>query len=340
MERRERVNGAAHDPKLVPASRRASPDRTLRSRSRPPYWSRPTWSTKRSRRRTTTPRQATARLKLPESSPASAERPTTRQSWAWSTATRSWTAKTLLRGVTDEAAPKSERDAVSTLWTRVLGAGGVRWRRARARRDLLAAMPRRRARAMPRAKPVVIALLALGLVGVGAEAFTRLTSGSAPVRSTGAAVSGASLEPLTSGLLSSVGNPLAEAHTTRRAHRDRPRRARPRRATAKHPEARKAVGSSPVPARYTPPSSSRNTGSASSNTGSASSNTGSASSNTGSGSSSTGSGSSSTPGYRTSGSTAGTAAQPAAQTSASSSTPKTSAFGSAGALGPGSSPNG
>ncbi len=213
-------------------------------------------------------------------------------------------------GATGEAVQSSKRRSMFELSARIVGAGRRR-RSVRPPRNLLAAIPHRRARAITLARPVVVALGVLGLIAIGVEVLTQTQNGSVPVHSPGGSASAVPLDRWRPPLLSSVVNPLAGARTTRRPRGDRAGRAPAHQASANPRKARTPTITTAVPARYTPPSSP----------------------------SSLASGSGSAPSHESSGAAATSSAQPAAQPSTASSR-STSAFGASGALGPGSSPNG
>ena len=181
--------------------------------------------------------------------------------------------------------------------------------RVRSQCNLLAATARRRARAIPLARPVVVAVGVMTMLGIGVAVIAQLSATPAPIRSSGAGVTGTSLERMKPALLSAVGNPVGGVRASRRPRQERSRRVRAHRAIARRPRA-KAPAAKTVAARYAP----------SSNSGSSGSGTGGS--------------------YESTGSTSAGSSQPAAQPASASSPPKTTAFGAAGALGPGSSPNG
>ena len=217
-------------------------------------------------------------------------------------------------------------------------AGGAR-ERLRPRRKLPDATPRRRARPIPAAPASVVALgVLIAAIGVGAVA--ALSTSSAPVRSSNGAVSGPSLEPVRGALLSAAANPVAETHGPGRQRSERTLRVRTRRATVQHPRA-KTLAVTALAVHYT-----MSSGSSSSGTGTGRSYEASGATAAGSAPSAARASSASSSGIGTggsdaaSGSTATASAPSTARSSTASSTPATSAFGSSGALGPGSSPNG
>jgi len=237
------------------------------------------------------------------------------------------------------------------IWNPAVGlAGGVR-RRVRTRHDLLAATPRQRA--IPRAKPIVVALGVLGLIAIGVEIIAPVLNSSAPVRSTPSAVRGNPLERVTPALLSALGTAVGETRRFHRPRQVRSRRVRAHRATATHPRARTPAATA-VAVRSTPLPRSSSSGSATGGSDESSGSTAGASARptaqpvTASTQSTVQPVSASTQStvQPVSASTQSTvqpvsaSAPSTVQPATSSSPPKTSAFGASGVLGPGSSPNG
>ncbi len=215
---------------------------------------------------------------------------------------------------TGGAPPRSSRRQPVSVWAARLVAGvGSHFRELRDRRHLLAATPRRRRGATPLARPVLLALSFVAVVAAGVGIVNQTQSGSAPLsRSNASASNPPSVERLKSALLSSVPNPFAGEHPAHRARIDHPRRARASRASNRHPRTRPATSTTAAAVRYTTPTTGASPSPSSTSTSS---------------------------GYVSSGSTAPPAAEPAAQRSTANSKP-TQPYGPAGALGPGSSPNG
>jgi hypothetical protein len=225
---------------------------------------------------------------------------------------------------------RSDKGRLAAIRARAIAVGRRVGHRVRGRRA--------RAPAIALARPIVSAVGVMALVGIGVEGVAHMSSSSAPVRSSGTAETAISLERMKPALRFTVGNAFGEERIGHQTHRQRSQGARTHRA-AKHPRARTPAPTT-VAVHYTPSSSSGSGGSSGpspSDSGSGSSTAGSSTGNVGSGTSNVGS---RTTGSATSGTAASGPAQPAAQPAAASSTPKTSAFGAAGALGPGSSPNG
>ncbi len=207
----------------------------------------------------------------------------------------------------------SRRRSISVWATRLVSGVGSRISELRDHRHLLAATPRRRRRAPRMARTALLALSFVAAVATGAEVVIQTQSGSAPLaRSNASGTNPASLDRLKSALLPSVTNPFAGEQPAHRSRTNHARRGRTNRATNRHPRTRPARSTTAAAVRYTAPSTEASAPPSSTSPSS---------------------------GYLSLGSTPAPAAQPAAQPSTASSKP-TQPYGPAGALGPGSSPNG
>lgn len=217
--------------------------------------------------------------------------------------------------VVHQSRQRSRRAGIAAPLAPLISRARSRLTEFRRERQLRPARPRRRARPIPRARPLAAAVTLVAVIAVAAEVVAHSQTHSAPAsRSSGSAAGAATFDRLKAAFISSVASAMAAEQA---AHQRRSNHARPvrrRRATHRHPTPQRPTTTStpPVIAGYTPPSA---------------------------GSSATSSSGSS--GYGGSESTPPPAApsSPVAQPSGASGR-STSAFGPAGALGPGSSPNG
>ena len=225
------------------------------------------------------------------------------------------------------------------IWARAIALAGGARDRLRPRRKLPNAAPRRRARPIPAAPASVVALgVLIAAIGVGAVAALSISS--APVRSSNGAVSGIALEPVRGALLSAAANPVAETPGPGRPRSERTLRVRTHRATVQHPRA-KTPAVTAVAVRYTMSSGSSSSGAGTGRRSEASGSiAGGSASSAARPSTASSSGGGTGGSYAASGSTATGSAQQTARPTTASSARTTSAFGSSGALGPGSSPNG
>jgi len=211
----------------------------------------------------------------------------------------------------------------SALVTMFLGAVSGLGRRDATRKDQIAAAPRQRLRPRRPTRSVALSVGALAAIALAVGLVTA--SQTPPHRSFSVAAGGRPLEQLKSGLLSSTANPLAGQRAAPRTTKTRalrthqtalkpPRSNRVQPPSIRHRTASPTRGASATAttvAHYTPPTATTSPTTTSANA----------------------------PSYASSGSTGAPAQQPVSQPTAASSTPA-QAFGSAGALGPGSSPNG
>jgi hypothetical protein len=217
--------------------------------------------------------------------------------------------------VPDPGRQQSGRGSLAALIAQRLRRAGTRVDWHRRPRTASGSRPRRSARIIPRGRTVVLAasLVAaiVAVAGVVAGSETRST----PIARTSLGTeSTATFDRLKAILLSSVASPFAtqQPASPPRFHRTRPGQGRRAHQPGKSHKAAAAVAAAPSSRGYTPPSAS--TGVTASSVGSSSG------------------GSASTPPPATPSSTA--------QSSGASGGGSTSAFGSSGALGPGSSPDG
>ena len=223
----------------------------------------------------------------------------------------------------------SRRRSARALITRLTGGMRARRNSGRTSQNLLAATPRRRPRVLHLTRPVALALGSLAAIALATVILTHQSHMLA--QSSRGGESASSLNPFKSGPFPAAAKPVAPRHPARRTGATHARRARAHhRASNKHPRTQPASSTAAVPARYTTPPPTAGSSAAASDSSS----------------------------YASSDSAAAPAAPPAAQPSsagnatppsAGSATPSSAAsttntpvraFGSSGALGPGSSPNG